>query len=632
MLTDPKLRAQVDKLWDKFWTGGLSNPLDAIEQFSYLLFLKRLDDRENAAERQARRRNAASGGSAESGKGGAPLRPNATHQPRIPEKMRWSVWKQMKAEEMLKHLKTEVFPKLAELSNGESSFGEYMRGAECKINKPSLLVEAVNLIDEMKISEQNQDTQGDLYEYMLGHLSIAGRNGQFRTPRHIIRMMVKMLDPKPRERIGDLAAGTGGFLVNAHQHILEQHTSAGILEYDEEGNPHHLIGDQLSGAERAFMSSPKYLRGYDNDSGMTILRIGSMNLMLHGVESPQFYYRDTLSKAFDDEREYDVILMNPPFKGAVDKGGAHPSLPSDTSKSELLFLHLILRALDMGGRAAVIVPDGVLFGSSRAHVEVRKRLIEENRLDGVVSMPSGVFKPYAGVSTAVLFFTRGARTERIWFYDMAHDGFSLDDKRTKAAENDIPDILDCWKNRHNPDFEAGRAQRILDLRRELTPLKEERLRLQAEVNRLTFESVLSPSPLTPLPKGEGDSLPKNEGDSLPKDEGDSLPKGEGDSLPSPAGRRAGDEGKLAAAQAQLSELESKISKPQSELDRLTRQFWVTAEQARANKYDLSASRYRQADSDAAYHEKPSVTLERLARLESVMAEEIRELGELVNGK
>jgi type I restriction enzyme M protein len=264
--------------------------------------------------------------------------------------MRWSVWKQMKAEEMLKHLKTVIFPKLATLSDGDSSFSQYMKGAECKINKPSLLVEAVNLIDEMKISEQNQDVQGDLYEYLLAKLSVAGRNGQFRTPRHIIRMMVQMLDPKPRERIGDLAAGTGGFLVNAHQYILEKRTAPEILEYDSEGLPHFLIGDQLTGPERAFMQSPKYLRGYDNDSGMTMLRIGSMNLMLHGIESPQFFYMDTLSKSFHETREYDVILMNPPFKGAVDKGDVHPDLPGDTTKSELLFLHLILRALEMGGR------------------------------------------------------------------------------------------------------------------------------------------------------------------------------------------------------------------------------------------------------------------------------------------
>ncbi len=573
MLTDPKLRSQVDALWDKFWTGGLSNPLDAIEQFSYLLFLKRLDDRENAAEKQAKRR------------GGATLRP---YQPKVPKEMRWGYWTQMKAEESLNHLKTVVFPKLVELADEKSSFGEYMKGAQCKINKAGLLIEACNLIDQMKIAEQNQDVQGDLYEYMLGHMQFAGRGGQFRTPRHIIRMMVKMIDPKPRERIGDLAGGTAGFLVNAHQHILERATSAGILEYDEEGNPHHLIGDQLSGPERAFMSSPKYLRGFDNDSGMTILRIGSMNLTLHGIESPQFFYRDTLSKSFDDEREYDVILMNPPFRGAVDKSTVHPTLPADTTKSELLFLHLILRALDMGGRAAVIVPDGVLFGSSRAHVEIRKRLIEENRLDGVVSMPSGVFKPYAGVSTAVLFFTRGAQTKEIWFYDMEHDGFSLDDKRVKVDENDIPDLLTCWEKRFDKKFLESREQRVVELRKELTPLKEKRLGLQAEVNRLTFEQVL-----------DGDGKNAEE---------------------------------LAEANNLLSNLYSLISPLQGELDRLTRQFWVTKEQVKANKYDLSASRYRQVDADVAYHEKPSVTLERLARLESVMLDEIAELKKMMEAE
>ena len=420
---------------------------------------------------------------------------------------------------------------------------------------------------------------------------------------------------------GDLAGGTGGFLVNAHQHILEKHTSAGILEYDAEGQAHHLIGDQLSAAERTFMSSKKYLRGFDptrgrcNDSGMTILRIGSMNLMLHGIESPQFYYMDSLSKSFDDERDAkrDVILMNPPFKGAVDKGGVHPTLPADTTKSELLFLHLILRALDAsrGGRAAVIVPDGVLFGSSRAHVEVRRRIIEENRLDGVVSMPSGVFKPYAGVSTAVLFFTRGAQTKDIWFYDMAHDGFSLDDKRTPVEENDIPDVVECWTKRFDADFGAGRAKRISDLRRQLTPLKTERLALYEEINRLMFESVVSPSSPALPPQGEGSNT--------------TSPLGRG----RPAGSG---EGELSAAQARLSELESQISAPQSEMDRLTRQFWVTKEQVKANKYDLSASRYRQVDADAVYHEKPSVTLERLARLESVMMSEIEEIKKMMKAE
>src|SRR5919109_412683 len=463
MLTDPKLRSQVDALWDKFWTGGLANPLDAIEQFSYLLFLKRLDDRENAAERQSKRKG-------------------ITYQPKVPKEMRWGYWTKLKAEETLSHLKKVVFPNLVNLADEKSSFGEYMRTAECKINKASLLIEACNLIDQMQISQQNQDVQGDLYEYLLSKLSVAGRNGQFRTPRHIIRMMVQMIDPKPRERIGDLAGGTCGFPVNAHQYILEKHTSAGILEYDAEGLPHHLIGDQLSAAERTFMSSKKYLRAFDNDSGMTMLRIGSMNLMLHGIESPQFFYMDTLSKSFGDEREYDVILMNPPFKGAVDKGDVHPSLPSDTTKSELLFLHLILRALDMGGRAAGIVPDGVLFGSSKAHVEIRKKLIEENRLDGVVSMPGGVFKPYAGVSTAVLIFTKGGTTDQVWFYKVENDGYSLDDKRTPVKEEDLPDILECWKNRFDKKFVENRGQRIGELKALLAPMKAERLKLHEEIN------------------------------------------------------------------------------------------------------------------------------------------------------
>ncbi|MEI7989447.1 MAG: class I SAM-dependent DNA methyltransferase, partial [Chloroflexota bacterium] len=422
MLTDSKLRSQVDQLWDKFWTGGLTNPLDAIEQFSYLLFLKRLDDSENQRQRMAERL-------------GNP------YQSTLPQEQRWGYWTNLQAESALRHLREVIFPVLRNMGGAGSSFERYMQNAELKINKPSLLIEACKLIDQMEIAGQQQDVQGDLYEYLLSKLNTAGRNGQFRTPRHIIRMMVQMMAPKPGERCGDLAAGTCGFLVNAYQYILETHTSPDILTYDDDGWAHHLIGDRLEKQELQAMKNPKALRGFDNDSGMTMLRIGSMNLMLHGIEAPQFFYMDTLSKAFQDERDYDVILMNPPFKGAVDKADLNETLQgAATTKSELLFLHLVLRALDMGGRCAIIVPDGVLFGSSRAHVEMRRKLVEENRLDGVISMPGGVFKPYAGVSTAVLLFTRGAKTEKIWFYDMASDGFSLDDKRLPGAENDIPDI------------------------------------------------------------------------------------------------------------------------------------------------------------------------------------------------
>jgi type I restriction enzyme M protein len=565
---DPVLLSKVNSLWTKLWTGGLSNPMDAIEQFSYLLFLKRLDEAENQAQSAAERRG-------------------KEYIPRIPEEMRWRYWTQLPAAKALEHVRGKVFPWFKELSDQESSFAQYMKGAEFKINSGSLLITACKEIDDMKISTYEQDVQGDLYEHLLKNLAISGRNGQFFTPRHIIRMMVKMIDPQPGERMGDLAAGTAGFLLHAYQHILEQCTPKETIEYNGDGIPHHLTGELLTGEQRSFLQT-KALRGYDNDSGMTILRIGSMNLMLHGIESPRFFYADTLSKGFDAEREFDVILMNPPFKGAVNADDINDNLPHNTTKSELLFLHLILRSLDMGGRCAVIVPDGVLFGSSRAHVEARRKIIEENRLDGVISMPSGVFKPYAGVSTAVLLFTRGGQTKDIWFYDMAHDGLSLDDKRLPVSENDIPDILECWRRRGDSKFTEARDLRIRELLAKLAPMKDERRAMQAVINRLTFEHAIAPA---------GD------------------------------GAIAAD---LSSAQVRLSNLESQIAPLQRELDRLTRQFWVTKEHVKANKYDLSASRYRQVDSDTAYHEKPFVTLERLSRLEQVMLDEINELKDLLD--
>ncbi len=296
----------------------------------------------------------------------------------------------------------------------------------------------------------------------------------------------------------------------------------------------------------------------------------------------------TLSKEFNESKEYDVILMNPPFKGAVDKNDVNPTLPSNTTKSELLFLHLIVRALDMGGRSAVIVPDGVLFGSGRAHAETRKKLIEHNCLDGVISMPSGVFKPYAGVSTAVLFLTRGGTTDRIWFYDMEHDGFSLDDKRQRVAENDIPDILLCWRNRYNPIFQGEREQRLNELRAQIAPLKTERLQLQAGINRLTFESVIA-------------------------DESEEQVHME-----------------LETAQRKLTELQAQISPLQAEINQLNRQFWVMKEQVKANNYDLSASRYRQTEQDEVYYEKPEVTMERLLELEHVMTLELKGIERILN--
>jgi type I restriction enzyme M protein len=566
MLTDSSLRSAVDSLWDKLWSGGLSNPLDAIEQLSFLLFLKRLDEKEQDNERAAQRRG-------------------TKFTPTFPRKeLRWSHWTQLTADKALKAVKEEVFPFIKTLGGAGGSFAQQMENAEFKINKPSLLIEACKAIDALQISAQNQDVQGDLYEYLLSRLNTAGTNGQFRTPRHIIRMMVKMIDPRPGERICDPAAGTCGFLVNAWQHLLETHTDPRDLTYDEEGYPHGVTGAKLPREVFLEAAQRQAITGYDSDSGMTMLRIGSMNLMLHGITSPNFRYSDTVSKAFNEERCYDIVLANPPFKGAIDASDVNPSLPAKVRKTEILFLHLFLRLLENGGRAAVIVPDGVLFGSSKAHVEIRRKLIEENRLDAVVSMPSGVFRPYAGVSTAVLRFTKGGTTEKIWFYDMEHDGYSLDDKRQKVSENDIPDLLDCWQHRRDAKFTQKRAQRLAELQKQIAPLKADRLKHHEIIHSLKFEEVIA-----------------NDGNA-------------------DAARAAREQ-----AEAELATLQAQVTPLQTEINRLGRQFWVTKDQVKAYNYDLSASRYRQIEEDEVFYEKPAITLDRLRQLETAAIADITAL-------
>ena len=569
MLTDKQLRSKVDSLWDKLWSGGLSNPLDAIEQLSFLFFLKQLDEREQDAERAARLR----------GKEFVPLFPGNDEG----RELRWSYWSQLPAEEALQHVKTKVFPFLKNLGGRAGSFGEHMANAEFKINKPSLLIEACRAVEAMEISSQNQDVQGDLYEYLLSKLNTAGTNGQFRTPRHIIRMMVKMLDPQPGERVCDPAAGTCGFLVNAWQHLLETHSDPRDLTYDSDGWPHGLTGTRLSHDEWEFAQTHG-LTGYDSDSGMTMLRLGSMNLMLHGLASPRFTYADTLAKGFNEERAYDIVLANPPFKGAVDSSDVNTSLPTKVKKTEILFLHLFLRLLENGGRAAVIVPDGVLFGSTNAHVAIRQTIVEENRLDAVVSMPSGVFRPYAGVSAAVLLFTKGAATERIWCYEMEHDGFSLDDKRQRESQSDIPDLLGCWEQRNNPEFQEQRNARLSDLESQVGPLKAERAQHQATIHRLKFEEVLADDP---------------------------------------DGARTIRE----AAEQELAELQSRIEPLAREINQLTRQFWVDKPQLVENRYDLSASRYRHVEHDVVFYDQPEVTLDRLRMLEQALVDDAKRLAE-----
>lgn len=426
-----KLKSDIDKLWTEFWTGGITNPLTVIEQISFLMFARLLDVMETTGERKAERLRKPFAG-----------RFNGPNDPR-----RWRNFKQKDAAEMLRVVRDQLFPHFRKL-NGGTTFSEYMQDAQLMIQKPSLLVSAVNMIDKLPITEG--DAKGDLYEYLLSKLTTAGINGQFRTPRHIIRFMVELLEPKPTETIGDPACGTAGFLVSGMQYLLENHTSPKGKLKGENGETIYT-GDLLEPYRDHIQSG--MFHGFDFDA--TMLRIASMNLMLHGVDSPDIHYQDTLSNSFPEKFPkqatggFDVVLANPPFKGSLDEGDVHPTLTQTvkTKKTELLFLALILRMLKKGGRSATIVPDGVLFGSSKAHTALRTMLVKDNQLEAVISLPSGVFKPYAGVSTAIVVFTKGGKTDHVFFYDVEADGFSLDDRRDPVSDSDLPDALACWRKR-----------------------------------------------------------------------------------------------------------------------------------------------------------------------------------------
>ena len=433
-----ELRSRVDRLWEEFWTGGITNPLTVIEQISFLMFSRMLDIREHLNERKANRLKGKAKGKVKMIFG-----PDQQH-------LRWSKFRHLGAPEMLKVVRDEIFPHFKTVGNSGSTFSEYMADAQCMIQKPSLLVSAVNMIDELPI--EDTDTKGDLYEYLLSKLTTAGINGQFRTPRHIIRMMVEMVQPKTTDVICDPACGTGGFLAAALDCIYRTNTSEdGIIQRQDDEDREYKIhtGDLLNPDEKKHVHNNMFF-GFDFDSSM--LRIASMNLILHGLENPNIHYCDSLSNAMPErfpnlaQDRFDVVLANPPFKGSLDYSDVHSSLTGKvkTKKTELLFVVLMLRMLKTGGRCAVIVPDGVLFGSSRAHQGLRKMLLEDNQLEAVVSLPSGVFKPYAGVSTAVLVFAKGGQTDNVFFYDVQADGLSLDDKRQPVAENDLPDVVTQW--------------------------------------------------------------------------------------------------------------------------------------------------------------------------------------------
>lgn len=449
-----ELKGRINKLWEEFWTGGVTNPLTVIEQISFLMFARMLDITETRNEKKAARTG----------------KPFKRIFPEDQQALRWSHFKQEGAEKMLKRVRDEVFPhfkSIAEVDTADgtqrTTFKEYFKDAQLMVQKPSLLVSAVNMIDALPLTEG--DTKGDLYEFLLSKLTTAGINGQFRTPRHIIRLMVEILDPKPTEKVVDPACGTGGFLVGVMEYLLRTHTSPeGIIEHPVNGHIEKTYTGDLLESHWQHIRTGMF-HGFDFDA--TMLRIAAMNLLLHGVDAPDIHYQDTLSANFTDrfpamaENAFDVVLANPPFKGSLDEEDIHPALlrKVKTKKTELLFIALILSMLKNGGRCAMIVPDGVVFGSSNAHQTLRQLLVEENQLEGVISLPSGVFKPYAGVSTAILIFTKGGRTDEVFFYDLEDDGFSLDDKRTQLYDStfagDLPDALDRWKKR-NPKKDNDR--------------------------------------------------------------------------------------------------------------------------------------------------------------------------------
>ena len=432
-----ELKNKIDGLWDVFAAGGLVNPLEVIEQITYLMFIRDLDDVDNKREK-------------ESAMLGLPYTSVFAEEVKIGDRsidgkqLKWSVFRDFPAGRMYTVMQEWVFPFIKNLhSDKNSAYSKYMDDAIFKLPTPLLLSKVVDSLDEIyeiMNKTQSSDVRGDVYEYLLNKIASAGRNGQFRTPRHIIRMMVEIVDPKSDDVICDPACGTSGFLVSAAEYLKE--TKKEEIFFDKDKKEHYMN---------------TMFNGFDMDR--TMLRIGAMNMMTHGIENPFIEYRDSLSDQNADHDKYSLILANPPFKGSLDADAVSADLLKvcKTKKTELLFLALFLRMLKVGGRCACIVPDGVLFGSSKAHKDIRKHIVEDNMLEAVISMPSGVFKPYAGVSTAILVFTKTNHggTDNVWFYDMTADGYSLDDKRTQVNESDIPDIIQRFKNL---DKEADRKR------------------------------------------------------------------------------------------------------------------------------------------------------------------------------
>lgn len=458
MLTG-EIRNKIDTIWNAFWSGGISNPLEVIEQITYLLFLRRLDELHTLEELKATRLK-------------KPIEKRIfptgkDKKKRSYEDYRWSRFKNFEARELYTVVSEHVFPFLRTLGGDGSTYAHHMKDARFTIPTPALLAKVVDMLDHVPM--EDRDTKGDLYEYMLGKIASAGQNGQFRTPRHIIRLMVELVEPKPTDIVCDPASGTCGFLVATGEYLRERHPE---IFRDTKLKKHFHEG---------------LFHGFDFDN--TMLRIGSMNMLLHGVENPDIRYQDSLSQEHSgDEERYTLVLANPPFAGSLDYENTAKDLQQivKTKKTELLFLALFLRLLKPGGRAAVIVPNGVLFGSSKAHKELRRILVEQQKLDAVISLPGGVFKPYAGVSTAILVFTKtnSGGTGHVWFYDVEADGLSLDDKRTallseeklgavpgqkltaeELTKNNLPDVITRWQARDKAERKRPRTAKSFCVRK-----------------------------------------------------------------------------------------------------------------------------------------------------------------------
>ncbi|MCH6201315.1 type I restriction-modification system subunit M [Aquiflexum sp. LQ15W] len=483
-----QLKSLIDKLWQNFWEGGIANPLTAIEQITYLIFMKRLDDLEAKRERDAEFT-----GETYTSRFKGTFKTPGSDQSIDKNELRWSVFKHKPAEEMLMHVQMKVFPFLKaynqrpEPSADESSkmsiaaepiepygdkkavnesqetseikntdnFTRHMANAVFIMPKASLLVSAINIVEDIfKEIEKDategghafQDIQGDVYEMLLSEIASAGKNGQFRTPRHLIKLMAELVAPQFGQTMADPSSGTGGFILGYFQYILTdlvRKTNPELLTKDEDGFERASISAILTEDLKKILAKSMY--GYDIDT--TMVRLGIMNLMMHGIDNPQLDYKDTLSKSYNEDSRYDIIMANPPFTGNIDKGDINEGLKLPTTKTELLFVERIFNMLKMGGTAAVIVPSGVIQNSGKAFEAVRKLIIEQAELKAVIAVPSGAFKPYAGVSTAILIFTKGGETNNVWFYDMQADGYTLDDKRNKIAESDLPDIVQRYKAR-----------------------------------------------------------------------------------------------------------------------------------------------------------------------------------------